>query len=376
MQAEPPRGFRGFLQSRIGRVVFILGTIGVVFATIAYVSDGAVIAIPIFLIVGLGLPIYAGLKRPRFLALAGVIVLIAVAPLATVVLSQEILVPPSSASSPGLGPWEVGGAVLQNATISPFTGSPTTLFTWTVAVYPKYLNASFAGTNWSKDEIQLFLSTCPGATAGNLTYCRSLLGSSYPFAILNYTFSGRPANGAVVTFQHQVAGNGIWSWQMELVLANGSNPANASRIELVGDPTYDGLEGPILGGFSVVYGALILPMYELDLIYLGIPFFFVLLLYAWFKGREARRKELVRRALAAKAASSAPGGSGTAGAAPPAAPGGPPGGSSGPVSSELACPNCGAVVYPNEAKCWKCGGALGGPPASSAPLPSKPPGQS
>lgn len=382
MQAEPAGGFRGFLQSTVGRIVLILLTIGVVFATIAYVGDGAVLAIPIFLIVGLGVPIYAGLKRPRYLAVAGLIVLVAVAPLATIVLSQDIFVPPGSASSAGAAPYEVGGSVLQDATITPFTGSPTTLFTWTVTLYPKYLNTSFAGTNWSQDELQLFISTCPGATASNLSYCHSLLGSSYPFAVVNHTFSGPPANGAVVTFQHLVPANGIWSWQMELVLANASSAANASKIELVGDPTYDGIEGPILGGFGVVYGALLFPMYEVDLIYLGIPFYFVLVLYMWFKSRERRRREAKRRAAAASsgAATTPAGGTplaaGSPGGAAPA-----PGGATGPPAetggsaspTELSCPSCGAVIYPNEAKCWKCGAALdkGSTPAAAPSPPGK-----
>ncbi|HEY6237913.1 MAG TPA: hypothetical protein VIZ68_01850, partial [Thermoplasmata archaeon] len=47
--------------------------------------------------------------------------------------------------------------------------------------------------------------------------------------------------------------------------------------------------------------------------------------------------------------------------------------SSAPVKtspSEKACPNCGAVVYPSEANCWKCGVALGSTGSAAAPLKS------
>jgi len=371
MQAEPRRGFRGFFQSRVGRIVLIVIAVGVVFGTYAYVAT--ILAIPVFLLIGLGLPIYFGVKRPRYLAVLGLVVLVAVAPLATVIFSQELLIPPGTASSAGAAPYEVGGSVLQNASVSPFSGTPTTMFTWNVTLYPKFLNTSFDTTNWSNASLDLFVSSCPGATSANLAYCGS--GYSFILDLHNFTEASRPGNGTVVTFQARVPADGIWSWQMELLLQNTSNLSTPYKFELVGDPTYDGLEGPIVGGFPVVYDALLVTVYEIDLVYLGIPFYFILVIYMWFKGREARHKDAVARAERAKAAARPTTASGKpppegSGSGPPAA--GPPGASPPPATSELACPSCGAVIYPNEPKCWKCGASLGTIP-NGAPLKSGPP---
>ncbi len=349
MEAKPVPGFRRFLQSKLGRVALLLLAIGTVFGTYAYVAT--LLAIPVFLIVGLAIPIYAGLKRPRYIALAALVVLLVVAPLSTIVFSQEVLVPPGGASSPGVGPYESGGSILQNATIAPFSGSSSTQFTWSVTLYPKYLNASLNDTNWSNDSIELFVSTCPGATALNLSYC----GGGYTLLTKTIRFTAPPTNGQVVTLPSlQVPSTGIWSWQMEVEFQNTSSASNPYTVELSGDPTYDGLEGPVVGGFGVVYGALILTVYEVELIYLGIPFYFILLLYMWFKSREARRKEALRRAARALSESA----SGPANPAPPPPGPAPVGAADGPAASELTCPSCGAIVYANEAKCWKCGSEL------------------
>jgi hypothetical protein len=369
MAAEPATGFRRFLQTPLGKAGFVLLSVGVVFATYTYVT--AVLAIPVFLIVGLALPIYGGLKRPRFLALSALVVLLVVAPLATVVYSQEVLTPPGSASSPGSGPFESGGSVLQNAYISPFTGSASTSFTWNVTLYPKYLNSSLESTNWSNDSLELFVSTCPGATQPNLSYC----GGGYSLIVVDPETSlsklHPPTNGSVESFQLQVPSSGIWSWQMILSIQNTSNATNPNKIELAGDPTYNGLEGPIVGGFGVVYGALILTVYEVEFVYLGILFYLILLLYMWFKSREARRKDALKRAARSMAGATPPApavspGPGTG----PTSPGAAPVASSSP-SSELTCPHCGAIIYAHEAKCWKCGGPLDGSgPSASPPLAS------
>jgi hypothetical protein len=369
MQANPPGGLRGFFVSKPGRIVFVLIAVALVFGTFAYVAT--ILAIPVFILVGLVVPILLGLKRPRFLAVAGLVVLLVVAPLASIVFTQELLVAPAAASSPGLGPFEKGGSVLQNATISPFSGSSSTTYTWNVTLYPKYLGPSLNSTNWSNDSLKLFVSTCPGAVSLNASYC----SSGYDLIVLKHSFTAAtaPPNGTVVTFHEQIASDGIWSWQMELVIQNLTNATNPSLIALVGDATYNGLEGPIVGGFSTAYVALIGTIYEIDLIYLGLPFYFVLLLYMMFKSREARRKEAIRRAVRQMASSQAGPAAGTpSGPTGPSASGSAASTSSAPpavpASSELTCPSCGAVVYAKEAKCWKCGATLGGGAAS--PLPS------
>jgi len=366
MQADAPGGLRGFLRSRLGLIAIFLFCIAVVSVTFVF---NALLAIPAMLLFGFGVPVWLGTKRPRILAVGGLAVLLALAPLATILLAQESLVNPGAASSPGLAPLEEGGSVLQNATVSPFVRSLSTNFTWSVQVYPRYLGAPLNGSNWTNDSVQLYISTCPGATASfSPGYCPA----GYSLIVVSHAFAGptAPANGTTVTFHHEVTATTIWSWQMELLIQNRSNATSPYRIELTGDPTYDGLEGPIVGGFATAYGALIVTIYEADFLYLGVVFYFVLLLYWWYKQREARTKAAIKRTAQALAAAKdgapstvefpTPGASSRPGPAP--------------GTNELACPNCGAVVYAGEAKCWKCGSALGGGAAGSAPLPSKPGG--
>jgi hypothetical protein len=367
MNADAPGGLRGFLRSRLGLVSIVLFCIAVVSVTFAF---NALLAIPAMLLFGFGVPVWLGIKRPRILALAGLVVLLVVAPLATILLAQESLVNPGAASSPGLAPLEEGGSVLQNATISPFVGSLSTNYTWSVQVFPRFLGAPLNGSNWTNDSVQLYISTCPGATA---TFSPGYCPSGYSLIIVSHTFAGptAPANGTTVTFHHDVTAETIWSWQMELLVQNRTNATNPYRIELNGDPTYDGLEGPVVGGFATAYGALIVTIYEAEFLYLGVVFFFVLLLYWWYKQREARTKAAIKRTAQAMVAAS---GSTPPAAGPPGAGGGaPPSPGPSPASHERACPNCGAVVYAGEAKCWKCGSPLGGSPGS-APLPSTPGG--
>jgi hypothetical protein len=89
-------------------------------------------------------------------------------------------------------------------------------------------------------------------------------------------------------------------------------------------------------------------------LYVGIVFFAVLVIYMFFKSREARRNPPVA--------------SGPSGGTTPAEPG-----STAPsptsAKNERSCPKCGAVVYPSETACWKCGAPLGAAnPAGSPPL--------
>lgn len=367
MQAEPPHGFRGFFQSTVGRVTFVLIAVAVTFAAFTYI--GTLLAIPVMMIVGLAFPVWLGLKRPRFLAIAALVVLLAAAPLATIIFSQEILVAPASASSATVAPLGSGGSVLTDATLTPFQGTASTNFTWSVTLEPKYLPSKYNGTIWTNDEVQLYISTCPGATTASSSNC----ASGYPFHVLTYKFPSAPTNGTVVPFHHLIGTSGIWSWQMSLVIQNTTNTSNPSYIGLVGDPTYDGIEGPIIGGFATVYGALIGAIYVDEFVYLGLPFYFVLLLYMWYKSRERRRRQAIRRAARAVEAAKSGGTTPPASESPsppasggPAAAGAAGGAAQGP--GELACPACGAVVYAGEAKCWKCGADLGGP--KPAPLPS------
>lgn len=359
MDTEPARGFRDFFRSTPGKIAFLLISIGALFGSFAYL--GALLAIPVMLIAGLALPLYLGLRRPRFIALAALVTLLVVAPLATIVFTENLLVPPASVGSLSSPPYGSGGSVLANASVSPFSGTTTTNFTWTVQVYPKYLDSRYNGTNWSQVKLELFISTCPGANNTTESYCPA----GYPFFVQYIPFGAAPTDGTLLTFHIRIGENGVWSWQMALSLPNATKPLRPTLILLAGDPNYNGVEGPIVGGFGTVYQALIEDIYLYEFVYVGIPFFFVLLLYVWYKGREARRKQAGRAAVKALSGGGAAGTA--AGTGPPSG-----GGTPGPAPGEAACPSCGAVVYPNEPKCWKCGTTLPGPGAG-APLSTSPP---
>ncbi len=658
------------MQTGAGRAVLIAFTLAVVFVSYAYVSP--IIAIPAILIVGLFVPIYLGLKRPRYLALSGLVVVLLVAPIATVVFTQEIMAPvPAAASSPSL-PYGGNGSVLQNATVSPFNGGTGTSFTWSVTIYPQYLTSSLqfpvergtyayhvgavpgyrssapsgnltvqsfasinlsfaaaaqavtfsetglgagsswtvtldgttstssttslvfdvrngtynytvaatdgfvpavasgsvivsgptpvavrfasatypvtfhetglsagagwavtlgtstatstsgnvtllegngtfaytvgalagyratpssgsvtvsaagqnvsiafvalhqtvtfsetglpAGTSWNvtfngstpsttnrslpfvfanatngsraydvgapagyvanpakgnvtlsqlsqnvnitftpieaevefteiglpvgtswtvvlggmsitthatPTEVILFVSTCPGATTNNSPTC----AAGYPFATYPHALSPPPTGVTQVSIPGiHVSADGVWTWQLALVVKDAAT-GNLSYVYLVGDPTYDSIEGPVVGGFSVIYWAVLGSIYLDDFLFLALPFYFVLLLYMMFKGREARR-----RALASRPSASIPpsGGGAATGTAPtsqplPSAPASKPPPAAAPPGSETserACPSCGAVVYRAETTCWKCGASLAG--ANSTPATKSP----
>jgi hypothetical protein len=349
MAKDRPGGLRGFAQTRWGKIALVAVSAALVTLTFSSPYAGPLVAIPVFLLVGLALPIYAHQKRPRFLAVSGLVVILIVAPISTVVFTNTILAPVPAAESSTQLPWGNGGPVMENATVAPFTGDANTNFTWKVTIDPSHLSSSLNGTNWSQDRLYLFISTCPGAVDTNASYC----GSGYPFTSLNFSF---PANytgtGPVtVTFHHQVGANGVWSWQMGLRLKNSSG--NLTTILLVGDPTWNGIEGPIIGGFSTIYVALIADIFLTAFLYLGLPFYFLLLLYMMLKNRERRRIDAATRSAYPPSnstpSSTLPSGQSSGGQ----------GGEESPNAiGEETCPSCHAVVYPAESKCWKCGQSL------------------
>jgi len=362
VQPKQPSPFRRFLRTRVGRVLLIAVTILVVFGAYVYVE--ALLAIPVFLLFGLALPIWVGLKRPRYLALSGLVVVLMVAPLSTLVITQDVRTPVPLSSSmtdlPGTG----GNALLQNAGVSPYTGTTSTNFTWTVTVYPRYVPTG----NSTPVNLSLYVSTCPGATSPSPP---SWCSAGYPFFQLNYTFPANLTTNTTVTFHHEIDSNGIWDWQMGVYTKN-STTGKLFFQTLVGDSTYNGIEGPVVGDFGTTYFELLGTIYFDDALFLGGPFFFILLIYLLFKNRERRRNEARQR---------------TAGPVPPT--GGPPqgteplpppstrpaskGAAATPSSPEKSCPTCNAVVYANETRCWKCGADLTGGAGTPLPSSSQPP---
>jgi hypothetical protein len=355
-------GLRGFVQRPVGRALLLAFAILITFATYVYLST--LLAIPVILLVGLAVPIWLGLKRLRVLAIFGFVILLVVAPLATVVITQDVRTPIGPASSSGYPGFS--GPVMSNATVSPYVGTASTNFTWTVTINPAYIPKNTSSPLW----LNLYLSTCPGATASNDTNCNA----GYPFWVLNYTFPGPLAGPTPVQFHFAFGSEAIWAWQMGLYLQNYS--ANGTSrpftfVVLTGDPVYNGLEGPVTGDFASTYTLLVLTVYLNDFIYLGIPYFVVLLLYSYITRRRASRADQMRRAAGPTPGDAAgpPRNAPISTDRPVTAPSAPSAGSRRP---EMNCPNCNAVVYPNETKCWKCGAALSSP-SSSPPLPSGPP---
>lgn len=358
MQQQKPRGLRRFLGTPLGKAVLIAITILIVFASYVYVE--ALVAIPVFLIFGLAVPIWAGLKRPRYLALSGLVVVLLVAPISSLVITQDIRTPISAACSTTneTCPGSTANALLQNASVSPYTGTTSTNFTWTVWIFPHYL-PSGNSTVWN---ISLYISTCPGATSKSPPpWC----SGGYPFTQKTYTVNLSSSSAPTLETFHDVIGsNGIWDWQMGVYTLN-STTHKPYYMTLVGDPTYNGIEGPVVGTFATTFGALLPTIYVDDLLFLGGPFYLVLLVYMLFKSRERRRKEAQQRAAGPVPPAGGPGGEAPLSptSAPPA-----PGPTTAAGPPERTCPSCNAVVYENETKCWKCGADL--QVAASPPLPS------
>ena len=360
---EQQTGLRRFMQGPLGRVLLIAIAIVVTAFTYAYLY--ALIAIPVMLIVGLMLPIYLGIKRIRFLAILGLVILLASAPIATIVLTQEVMTPIPPASSPTNFPGANGGALLQDASVSPYLGSTSTNFTWNVTVYERYVPAG----NDSPYLLSLYISTCPGATGPNDPNCNA----GYPFYTLNRTLAPLATNATeVVSFHFVFPSDGIWAWQMGAFLNNTTSPSthNATFIQLVGDALYNGLEGPVVGGFLTTYEQLVLSVYLNVVVYLGIPFYVVLVIYLYIKRRQGARGSAAARAPGPVPSESPATDAPPAAGVPPVAPATTD--ASAPRRPEMPCPNCGAVVYPNETTCWKCGTKLPGggsaAPPADAPL--------
>jgi hypothetical protein len=352
VQQQSKGGFRRFLQTPPGKALLLAVAILVVFAAVGYVSP--LVGIPAMLVFGLALPIWAGLKAPRYLALSGIVILLLVAPLANIALTQQIMTPIGASSSSNAQPVGNGGSVLQNALVTPYVGGTSTNFTWTVTVYPEYIPAGNSTPLW----INLYISNCPGATTNDSSTC----STPYPFVEQNLTW----INGTTTyQFHYKIASLGIWDWQMSVTVRNNVSAA-LYDIFLTGDPTYNGIEGPVIGTFDDIYASLLLDVYLEVFVYLGASFYFVLLIYMIFKRRERTKSDNARRAAGPtptdEAGPSLPTSSTSPGSgAPPSA----------AIASpkEGACPSCGAVVYAGERTCWKCGAALGAS-SGSTPLAS------
>lgn len=321
------------------------------FATLALIGGflelGVLVTLVTFLFLMLAVPIYVGWRRSRELAVAALVAVLIAAPITGAIYSAELRTPVPTVDSMTTN----GGSVLTNAHVSPFAAATGSTFTFSVTINPQYLPAGAHGPEY----LVVYLSTCPGATAGNLSVCG---GGGYPFWELNHTFAA-PVNATTdVSLSRTLNLASFWWWLMAFVY-NGSD--NQTQWIWVGvSDTGSGIQGPISGDFTSTLLLILPTIYEAFTIYFLLVYLAVLVIYMFLKNRESRRNP--------------PNWTPTLPGAPP--PGG--GTTAGRPAIERSCPACGAVVYPEERACWKCGAPLGGgalpsdakaPPAGGAASP-------
>ena len=350
----PPRwSLRAWFGTRVGRIALLAITILSVVACYVYLGvDGPFLAIPDLLFFGLAAPIYCGWKRPRHLALYGLAAMLIAAPITSALALDYVYIPATPVSSVPIA--GTNGSLLDQAQVQPYSAPTGTVFNFTVTVHPFNVPSGGASTPlW----VELWVSTCPGATGPDDPYCTG----GYPLIDLNRSLSSPGANttpsaSELVSFLVPINDTNIWSWEMGTAYYAGPGATNLTWIFLETP-----VQGPVVGSPSAIYVLALESFTVSEITGAGLVFFVGLLVYMWFKAREARRKAL---------------------AAPPAGPGatptvsGPPPPGTSTVTrpaapAERACPNCGAVVYPNESACWKCGAPLSTAAGSNAPLPSK-----
>lgn len=355
------RGVKGFLSGPIGKILLIV--IAILVVTGAFLFAGVLFAILAVLVVGLGIPIWVGASQPRYLAVLGVAVL-AVSPALITAIEVPLIMTPPGVSSTNDG-------LMQNATVTPFLGSPGQVFNWTVQIFATYLPTGFNTIN-----LTLYISTCPGAINNNSAFC----SAGYPLYWVGASIPNLTRLAPqTVTLHYAVPTSDIWNWQMVICYGKWNQTSgqfgNQTYESLVGDPSYNAIEGPITANWNGVYYLLVGSIYLSTLLYIGLAFFVALLVYMLFRMRRVRRQQDAQRAQAPPPPSSTPPATGAPlssgkGPAPPA--GSPP--TTAPHANEVSCPNCGAVVYPNETFCWKCGGPLAAKGASSTGPASPPKG--
>jgi hypothetical protein len=360
---QSPARLKELAQTRVGKL--LLGALALAALVLSFSFLGPYLAIPVFLLFGLGVPILLGWKAPRQLAVLGLAALLLSAPLINYELTGLATTPsPVANSATDHGNSSNGAPVLANATASPFRGPSGSVFTFTVQLYPNRLPSHLL-----PDQLWLYVSTCPGATGNSSPFC----GSGYAFYPVNQSVAALNVSPSLVAFHLKLPGPNIWWWQMGLLAQSttfntATNKSNTTYqwLFLSVPNAYGAVQGPITGTWTTTFD-LLLPQTVLEvLFYPGTVFFLALLFYVFLKGREARRK--AQRDASATGtippttgAPPASTGTGLAAPAPEPSP-------DAARRAETSCPKCGAVVYPNEAACWKCGAAL--TPAGNAPLKS------
>ncbi|MCI4353274.1 MAG: hypothetical protein L3K14_07840 [Thermoplasmata archaeon] len=335
---------KAFAAKPLGRIALLL------FISLALAGSsiylGYLIAIPVFLLTGLGLPIYLGWNRPRTLFLVGLAALLVAGPIVTAGTVNLLLTPSPAVNGVVFAPHTQ--SVLQNATVHPYSRAAAGNFTFTVEVTPAFLPN---GSGPKVLVVVFFLTTCPDA----LTYFHQVLvrnhnsscgaPGSYPFFSSNFSYNG--STPTPVTFVAKVGGVNVWWWTIGVSYLNSSG--KVAWLYLLPPNGYTTAEGPVTGEYLSLYLLILPAIYFTVFIYPGLVFFIGLLVYFFLKSRQ-RRRAGGAPAVAVPQTSAIPTrpGGGTGSTAP----------TSPPSRPELACPKCGAVVYKGESRCWKCGTPL------------------
>ncbi|MCI4358109.1 MAG: zinc ribbon domain-containing protein [Thermoplasmata archaeon] len=343
-----PGGWKQFGTRKEGRALLMALAISTLVASLFYL--GPYVAIAVLLVFGAALPIYLGWKRPRQLAIAAFAVLLVSAPIFSAAYAGELRVPSPAASSNPAFPFGNGAPAVHDARVTPFDGNPGGVYNFSATVDPKNLPPSE-----SARFLELFISDCPGATGNRSPSCPA----GYAFYVLNHTFLQTPGAAVTVTYSQALPGTDVWWWNLALAISNASAPKAYTWVWLFVNGGYTGVQGPVSGNYLATTEFILPAAYEVIFIYPGIVFYIGLLIYVLLKNREANRGRS-RVALPPDLPTSGP--------VPPTS-------SATPRSpsglAERTCPNCGAVVYPNESTCWKCGKSLAqNAPASAPPLES------
>ncbi|HTT26209.1 MAG TPA: hypothetical protein VMH90_04515 [Thermoplasmata archaeon] len=326
-------GVKGFVATPAGKVGLTALAVGAIYAGFIYL--GVLIAIASFVFVMLLLPLYFGWSNTRQLAVAGFAALVIAAPLVSAGYTQELRTPVGPVDSPVDG----NGSVLTHAESVPFTGDAGTTFEFRVTINPQFLPKGAQGPEY----LLVFLSTCYGAVTANDSSCG---GSGYPFWELNHTFATPLVNATTVQVSQRLNESNLWSWNMAFVYRNATN---ATQWAWIGGSEFFSIQGPISGSFGDTYLLVLPTFYEVVFLYTGSVYFGALVIYLYIKSRQNRRNP------PPMPGPSVPGGTGAPGAPPGTTP-----------RIERSCPKCGAVVYPEESACWKCGAPL---TATATPLP-------
>ncbi|MFZ0830692.1 MAG: hypothetical protein WCB18_05540 [Thermoplasmata archaeon] len=345
---------KAFVAKPLGRIALLIFIALCLSGSAIYL--GYLIAIPVFLLVGLALPIFLGWTRPRTLFLVGLASLLVAGPIVTAG-TVNLLLTPSPAVNGQVFATHTE-SVMQNATVHPYSSAGAANFTFSVDVNPAFLpSGSHGEVLW----IDFFLSTCPNALSNNSSACGGL--GAYPYHFQNYSYMS--AGRQTVSFPEHVGGVNVWWWTIGAAYVNSTNVTTWTYL-LPGNG-YVTAEGPVTGDYLSIYTLILPAIYFTVFIYPGLVFFLGLLVYLFLKMRQRRRSGGAPSVPAPSVPSTEAPVEGRTLSKPS---------TSAPSRPELACPKCGAVVYAGESRCWKCGTQLTpmeAPTPEDEPLPSSKP---